>query len=123
MLLTAEHLGHETGLNTVEPVQSTIAATYKTLSLTTNTELFRLNRSMKFFSKFTDKFHVKMKPLFVLLHDKNNFNWNFELETLFQQIKISITKVVAPTFPDTNLSFFITVESSLIGIGCVFFSN
>ena len=51
-----------------------------------------------------------MKTLSDLLHDNNKFHWNDGLETLFQQIESSLTKDVTLTLPNTNLSFFITVD-------------
>ena len=62
-----------------------------------------------------------MNPPYNIQHDDNNFHWNNDLETLFQQIKISITKDFTLTLPNSNHPFFITVESCLIRIGCVLF--
>ena len=47
---------------------------------------------MKFYSKFIDRLHVIVKPLYGLLHDNKKIHRNNELETLFQQIETKITK-------------------------------
>ena len=60
-----------------------------------------------------------MKPLHELFHNEVHFYWKNELDTQFQQIKKSIRNGVNLTLPKANHPFFITVDSSLIGIGCV----
>ena len=76
---------------------------------------------MNFYSKFIDKLHFNMKSLYDWLHDIFKVHRNNEVETLFQQIKTTSTKSVTLTIPITNHLFFITVDSSLIGIGSVLF--
>ena len=60
-------------------------------------------------------------PLYDLLHDCNKVHWIIKLETLFPQIRTSFQKKGTLTPPNTNHSFFITVNSSFIGIGCFLF--
>ena len=76
---------------------------------------------MNFYSKINDKLHKKMKPLYDSLRDNIKNHWDNELETLFQQIKISITKDGTLSLSNTNHPFFIAVYSSLIRIGCLLF--
>ena len=114
MLLTVKCLGHENVSKTIEPNQPKIAAIRKILSPTAKIELMRFIGSTNFHSKFIEKLHVNLKPLYELLHDNFNFLWNFELETLFQQIKISITKDFILTLPNTYHPIFITVDSSFV---------
>ena len=120
-LLTVKYLGFEIDFNTYKPNQSKTAATQKILSQTTKIELMKFIGSLSFYSKYMDRLHVNMKPLYDSLHDSIKILWNIELETLFQQIKASITKDVTPTLPNTNHPFSNTEDSSLIGIGCVLF--
>ena len=61
-----------------------------------------------------------MKPLFDLLHDNFKFYWKGEL---FQQIKSSITKDDTLSLTHTYHPVFVTVISSLHGIGCVLFQK
>ena len=77
--------------------------------------------SMNIYTNFTDKPHVNMKPLYDLLHDKIKFYWNKEPETLFQQIKTSLTKDVNLTLPKTNHPFLIFVDSSMVGSAWVLY--
>ena len=121
MLLTVKYLGHEIGYKTINPIHSKIVAIHKIPTPATKIELMRFIGSMNFYSKFIEKLHVNLKPFYDILHDDTKFHWNDELETLFRKIKHSITKDVTLTLPNTKYPFFITVGSSLIGIGCVLF--
>ena len=78
---------------------------------------------MNFYSKFIDRLHVIVKPLYGLLHDNNKFHWNNELETLFQQIKTKITKDVTLTLHNTIHPKLTTKDSPVIAIGCVSFQT
>ena len=60
-----------------------------------------------------------MNPLYALVQYNIKFLWNIEQETLFQHIKTSNRKDVTLTMPNKNHPTFVTVDSSLIGIGCV----
>ena len=77
--------------------------------------------SINFYSKFNEKLHVDLKPFYNILHDDTKFHRNIELETLLRKIKLSITKDVTLPLPNTKYQFFITVDSSIIGIGYVLF--
>ena len=106
MLPTVKYLGHELGFDTIKSISSKIAATHKLFSPTKKIELMTFIGSMNFYSKPVDKLHVKMKPMYDLLHDYIEFNRNNELETLFQQYKSSSTKNVNLTLPNTILLLF-----------------
>ena len=120
MLLTVKYLSQKISFITIRSNQSNMTANQNFAPLTTKTELISFIGSMKMYSEYLDKLLIKMKPLYDLLHGKNNFHWDNELETLFHQVKLSIAKVVVLTLPNTNHPFFITVEFSLIGRGVSF---
>ena len=44
--------------------------------------------SDNFYSKFIEKLHINLKPLYTLLHDDVKFQWTPELEKIFQNVKI-----------------------------------
>ena len=73
MLPTVKYLGHEFSAFTIKSIHSKIDAIHKTPSPTTKTELMRFNGSVEFFSKCIEKFHLKMEPLYDLLHKNINF--------------------------------------------------
>ena len=66
MLLTVKFRGHEFVVERFKLIHSKIAPAHKTLPPTT-TELMKFFGSMIFYFKFTDTFHVNVKPLYDLL--------------------------------------------------------
>ena len=78
-----------------------------------------VHRTNELLFYFKNKLHGNMNPLYDLLLYDSKFHWNYELEILFQQIKSSITKDVTLNLPNAKHQFFITVDSSSIGIECV----
>ena len=113
MLVTVIYLGQDIGFNTIEPIDFKIAEIYKIPSSSTKIDLMRFIGSMNFYSEFFGKLRVNMKPLYDLLFDNTKFHWNNKPETLFQQIKTTLTKKFTVTIPNTNSSFLI----------CTFFFN
>ena len=74
-----------------------------------------------FYSKFIEKLHINLKPLYALLHDDIKFQWTPELEKIFQDVKNAKTADTEVTIPNTKHPFFITVDASLVGLGAVLF--
>ena len=79
--------------------------------------------SVNFYSKFIEKLHINLKPLYTLLHDDVKFQWTPELEKLFQNVKDAMTADTELTIPNTTHPFFITVDASLVGLGAVLFQT
>ena len=77
--------------------------------------------SMNFYSKFINKLHISLKPFYTLLHDYSSFEWTSDLDNLFNQIKLSISKDAELAIPNTTHPFYITVDASSIGLGAVLF--
>ena len=77
--------------------------------------------SVNFYSKFIEKLHTNLKPLYTLLHDDVKFQWTSELEKIFQDVKNSMTADTELSIPNTKHPFFITVDASLVGLGAVLF--
>ena len=76
---------------------------------------------MNFYSKFINKLHISLKPFYTLLHDDISFEWTSDLDKLFNQIKLSLSKDAELAIPNTTQPFYITVDASLIGLGVVLF--
>ena len=79
--------------------------------------------SVNFYSKFLEKLHINLKPLYTLLHDDIKFQWTPELETIVQNVKNTMTADTEVTIPITKHPFFITVDASLVGLGAVLFQR
>ena len=121
ILLTVKFLGHEIGNNTIKPISSKVDALHKLKTPTSKTELMRFIGSMNFYSKFINKLHISLKPFYTLLHDDIPFEWTPDLDKLFNQIKLSLSKEAELAIPNTTHPFYITVDASLIGLGAVLF--
>ena len=121
ILLTVKFLGHEIGNNTIKPISSKVDAIHQLKTPTSKTELMRFIGSMNFYSKFINKLHISLKPFYTLLHDDISFEWTPDLDKLFNQIKLSLTKDAELAIPNTTHPFYITVDASLIGLGAVLF--
>ena len=48
--------------------------------------------SMNFYSQFINKLHISLKPFFTLLHDDVSFEWTSDLDKLFNEIELSLSK-------------------------------
>ena len=121
ILLTVKFLGHEIGNNTIKPISSKVDAIHQLKTPTSKTELMRFIGSRNFYSKFINKLHISLKPFYTLLHDDILFEWTPDLDKLFNQIKLSLSKDAELAIPNTTHPFYITVDASLIGLGAVLF--
>ena len=113
--------GHEIGYNTIKPIHSKIAAIHNLSSPTGKVALMSFIGALNFYTKFTDKLHIKPKPFYDLIHENTPWKWIDENERLFQPLKTSLTSDTELTIPNTKHPFFITVDASLIGLGAVLF--
>ena len=69
MLLSVKNLYHESSLNTSKQLQFKTVALHQNPSPTAKIELRKFIGSRNFYSKFFDKLHVNVKPLYDILHD------------------------------------------------------
>ena len=76
---------------------------------------------MNFYSKFINKLHISLKPIYTLLHDDVSFEWTFDPDNLFNEIELSLSKGAELAIPNTTHPFYITVDASLIGLVAVLF--
>ena len=80
MLLKVKFLGHEIGNNTIKPIPSKIEAIKRIASPKEKKDVMQFLGSVNFYSKFIEKLHINLKPLYTLLHDDVKFQWTPELE-------------------------------------------
>ena len=123
MLPTVKYLAQDFGSNTIKSIQSKNAVIHKIHSPKTEIEQMRFNCSVNFYSELIDTLRVNMKPLYDLLQENFKPQCSKILETLLQQSKTSVAKNSILTLANINRPFFITVDSSLFGIGCVLFQK
>ena len=121
LLLEVKFLGHEIGNNTIKPIPSKIEAIKRISLPKENKDVMKFLGSVNFYSKFVEKLHINLKPLYTLLHDDVKFQWTTELEQIFQDVKNAMTADTELTIPNTKHPFFITVDAFLVGLGAVLF--
>ena len=80
MLLNVIFLGHEIGNNTVKPIPAKIEAFKRIPSPKEMENVMQFLGSVNFYSKFIEKVHINLKPLYTLLNDDVKFQWTPELE-------------------------------------------
>ena len=88
MLLKVKFLGHEIGNNTIKPIPSKIEANKRIPSPKEKKDVLQFLGSVNFYSKFIEKLHINLKPLYTLLHDDVKFQWTPELEKIVQNVKM-----------------------------------
>ena len=115
MLLKVKFLGHEVCYNTIKRIHSKSAAIHKTPSPTGKVALMSFISALNVYTKFIEKLHSNIEPIYDLLKENTSRNWTEEHEKLFQSLKISLTSEKELTTPNTKHTFFITVDASLIG--------
>ena len=121
MLLKVKFFGHEIGSNTIKPIPSKIDAIKRIPPPKEKKDVMQFLGSVNFYSKFIEKLHINLKPLYTLLHDVVKFQWTPELEKIFQDVKNTMTAENEITIPNTKHPFFITVDASLVGLGTILF--
>ena len=119
--LKVKFLGHEIGNNTIKPIPSKIEAIDRIQSPKDKKDIMQFLGSVNVYSKFVEKLHMNLKPLYTLLHDDVKFQWTPELEKIFQDVKQAMTAETELTIPNTKHPFFILVDASLVGLGAVLF--
>ena len=61
--------------------------------------------SVNFHSKFIEKLHINLKPLYTLLHDDVKFKWTPKLEKIYQDVKNKMTAETELTISNTKHPF------------------
>ena len=74
MLLKVKFLGHEKRNNIIEPIPSKIASQKE------KKDIIQFLGRVNFRSKFVEKLHITLKPLYTLLSDDVKFQWTPELK-------------------------------------------
>ena len=87
MLLKVKFLGHEIGNNTIKPIPSKIEAIKRIASPKDKKDVMQYLGSVNFHSKFIEKLHINLKPLYTLLHDDVKFQRTAELEKYSKTLK------------------------------------
>ena len=63
------------------------------------------------------KSQLYLRPFYNILRQQNNFEWNTEHQTRFDEIKKLLTEQISNTIPDPDQPFYAMCDASNFGIG------
>ena len=72
-----------------------------------------------FYSCYIKNIQVDSQPFYDLIKDSTFFHWTNEHENLFRSINDRISEDTILAVPSTDYTFYIHVDSSSIGTGCI----
>ena len=70
---------------------------------------------LNFLSKYVYKMQLYLKPFYNILRQQNNFEWNSEHQTRFEEIEKLLTEQNSNTIPDPNQPFYAICDDSNFG--------
>ena len=117
MLKKVKFLGHIIEDKKVKPLTSRIDGFQKLEPPTSMKALQRYLGTINFLAKYVYGMHPILQPLYNLLHKENDFKWTKEHQTIFEQMKRTITHKLELTMPDTKKPFYIITDASNTSIG------
>ena len=116
MLKKVKFLGHIIEDKKVKPLASRIDGFQKLEPPTIMKALQRYLGTINFLAKYFYGMQPILQPLYNLLHKESDFQWTKENQTIFEQMKRTITHKLELTMPDTTKPFYIITDASNTGI-------
>ena len=116
-LTRVKFLGHNIERKTITPLKSRIDAIQKLQPPTNKKKIQELLGMLNFLSKYVYKMQLYLRPFYNILRQQNNFEWNTEHQTRFEEIKKLLTEQISNTIPDSNQPFYAMCDASNFGIG------
>ena len=117
MLTKVKFLGHIIEDKKLKPLTSRINGFQKLEPPTSMKALQRYLGTTNFLAKYVYGMQPILQPLHKLLHIESDFKWTKEHQTIFEQMKKTITHKLELTIPDTTKPFYIVTDASNTGIG------
>ena len=116
-LTRVKFLGHNRERKTITPLKSRIDAIQKLQPTTNKKKIQEFLGMLNFLSKYVYKMQLYLRPFYNILSQQNNFEWNTEHQTRFEEIKKLLTEQISNTIPDPNQPFYAMCDASNFGIG------
>ena len=116
-LTRVKFLGHNIERKTITPLKSRIDAIQKLQPPTNKKKIQEFLGMLNFLSKYVYKMQLYLRPFYNILRQQNNFEWNTEHQTRFEEIKKLLTEQISNTIPDPNQPFYAMCDASNFGIG------
>ena len=109
-LTRVKFLGHNIERKTITPLKSRIDAIQKLQPPTNKKKIQEFLGMLNFLSKYVYKMQLYLRPFYNILRQQNNFEWNTEHQTRFEEIKKLLTEQISNTIPDSNQPFLCNVR-------------
>ena len=116
-LTRVKFLGHIIEKDTITPLKSRIDAIHKFQPPTNKKNIREFLGMLNFLSKYVYKMQLYLRQFYNILKPQNNFEWSFEHQTRFEEIKKLLTEEISSTIPDPSQSFYAMCDASNFGIG------
>ena len=116
-LTRVNFLGHNVERGTITPLKSRIDAIQKLQPPTNKKKIQEFLGMLNFLSKYVYKMQLYLRPFYNILRQQNNFEWNTEHQTRFEEIKKLLTEQISNKIPDSNQPFYAMCDASNFGIG------
>ena len=110
-------LGHQISKDGIHPPPDRVDALLKIPPLNIPKELRRIIGMFNWFRKFIPHFSAIISPLTRLLKKNQQFKWTLEQQNAFDNIKHRLTSAPFLRFPNYNIQYRLSVDTSSRGIG------
>ena len=112
-------LGHVILSEGIQPIAKRVKDLKNLKSPESNGDVMEVLGCLGFYSCYIKNLHVDSKPCYDLIRYSTSFYWTEDHENIFQKIKDTITEDTILAIPSTEYPFYIHVDSSNVGTGCI----
>ena len=112
-------LGHVISSEGIKPFAKRVKDLKNLKSPECKRDVMKVLGCLGFYSCYIKKLHVESKPFYDLIRDSTSFHWTKEHKRIFQLIKDRISEDTILAIPSTENPFYIHVDSSNVGTGCI----
>ncbi|KAE9301653.1 hypothetical protein PF008_g22691 [Phytophthora fragariae] len=112
-----EYLGHELSSEGVRPLDRLVNAVREFPRPQDAVEVKRFVHLAGYYRRFVEGFGALMSPMTKLLRKDAEWEWTIEQETVFEHVKMLLTKKPLLAYPDFRLPFRVVTDASKVGLG------
>ena len=118
-LKKVKFLGHVISPDGIQPIAKLVDALRNLKSPQSKREVMKVLGCLAFYSCCIKNLHVDSQSFYDLIKDSTPFHWTEEHEALFKSIKERFHKDTVLPVPSTDYPFYIQVDFSNVGTGCI----
>ncbi|XP_058076442.1 uncharacterized mitochondrial protein AtMg00860-like [Magnolia sinica] len=116
-------LGHVVKAYGIAVDLAKVEAIFKWEQPTTVTEVRSFLGMARYYRRFIKEFSRIVRPLTQLMKKNNQFKWDENIETAFQELKMRLTSAPVLTLLQEGETFVVYNDTSKMGLGCVLMQN